>query len=440
MNKRVEIIAQNFCSSVRDGTHDSPKQINKGGKPLITTRHLKDGNIDLKNAYNISEEDYFEINKRSKVDKWDVLLSMIGTVGEVSLIKNEPNFAIKNLGLFKIGDEINAKWLYFFLKSKIGQDQIRNLKQGSTQQYISLKSLRNLKILVPTNEEEKKNIVKILYSIDEKIELNQKKNQTLESIANLIFKSWFIDFDPVRKKNREYAELSKEISNLFPSSLEKYDLGEKPKNWVIENLDNLTSKITTGLNPRKNFILGEGKNYYVTIKNLGENNVVLDQKCDRVDELAILKINSRSDLKKDDILFSGIGTIGKVVYIFDEPKNWNISESIFSLRANLKTTFPSFLYFLLKSYPLQNYVKTLAGGSVQKGIRMGSLKNYTFVMPTYEIQKKFDEIINPFIKKISTNLKEIKILNETRDTLLTKFISGKLKISNTSKIVKEVNI
>ena len=183
-----------------------------------------------------------------------------------------------------------------------------------------------------------------------------------------------------------------------------------------------------------------GENFYVTIKNLGNLDVILNQKCDKIDDLAIQRINSRSDLKKNDILFSGIGTIGKVVYIFNEPENWNISESVFSLRAKSDVTYPSFLYFLLKSYPLQNYVQTLAGGSVQKGIRMGSLKNFKLSMPKHEIQKKFNEIVTPLINKVSINLNETNILIGLRDALLTKLISGELRISDTSKIVQEANI
>jgi len=217
-------------------------------------------------------------------------------------------------------------------------------------------------------------------------------------------------------------------------------LGDIPENWKVANLDDVTSKFTTGLNPRKNFVLGSGENFYITIKNLGDFEIVLDDKCDKVNSEAIKKINDRSNLNKDDILFSGIGTIGKVVYVFDEPKNWNISESVFSMRANPEVTYPSFLYQLLKSYPLQGYVEAHAEGSVQKGIRMGSLKMYKFSLSNFEVQNKFNEIISPMINKISINLKEIKDLVATRDILLPKLISGELRILDAEKIVQENSV
>jgi len=94
------IEAQIFCEKVADGTHDSPKQ-RESGKLLITSKNIKNSRLDVASAYHISSDDFDEVNRRSKVDQWDVLLSMIGTVGEVCLIDSEPDFAIKNVGLFK---------------------------------------------------------------------------------------------------------------------------------------------------------------------------------------------------------------------------------------------------------------------------------------------------------------------------------------------------
>lgn len=111
------IPAKEYCIKVADGTHDSPKQ-SQVGKLLVTSKNIKDGRLDTLSAYKISETDFEDVNKRSKVDRWDLLLSMIGTVGEVCMISDEPDFAIKNVGLFKCGNEIRAKWLYYFLRSE----------------------------------------------------------------------------------------------------------------------------------------------------------------------------------------------------------------------------------------------------------------------------------------------------------------------------------
>ena len=93
-----------YCSSVRDGTHDTPKPTSEG-KPLVTSKAINNNRIDFNQTYNISLEDFDKINKRSLVEKWDILMSMIGTVGRLFLVREEPDYAIKNVALFKIGDE-----------------------------------------------------------------------------------------------------------------------------------------------------------------------------------------------------------------------------------------------------------------------------------------------------------------------------------------------
>lgn len=144
---------QKVCMSeiieVRDGTHDSPKQT-EDGFYLVTSRHLKEEGIDYANAYKISEQDYKQISRRSKVDKNDLLFSMIGTLGLIHYVDEEPSYAIKNIGLFKCSKKPEfAKYLYLLLKSPIGKDFIFENADGSTQEYISLGGLRSFSFAYP---------------------------------------------------------------------------------------------------------------------------------------------------------------------------------------------------------------------------------------------------------------------------------------------------
>ena len=228
MNNQEFIPASEFCDLVTDGTHDSPKKTEFGVK-LVTSKNIVGGKLDLTSAYFISESDAQNINKRSQVHINDVLLSMIGTVGEVALIEKEPDFVIKNVGLLKNSDPKKAKWLYYYLKSPITQNLIKDRLRGTTQQYIPLGELRNLPILKPNSEEHLQNTIEQLSSLDKKIQLNTQINQTLEQIAQALFKSWFVDFDPVRTKvqalsdglSLEQAELAamQAISGKTPEEL-----------------------------------------------------------------------------------------------------------------------------------------------------------------------------------------------------------------------------
>jgi type I restriction enzyme S subunit len=137
---------------VKDGTHDSPKYASEGYS-LITSKHLKkDGQIDFGSANRISREDYNAINRRSKVDNNDVLYSMIGTIGNILLVDQDSiDFAIKNIGLFKTSQRKDiASYFYHYLKSDFACQYFRERFSGSTQQYVTLRTMRELPVLLPS--------------------------------------------------------------------------------------------------------------------------------------------------------------------------------------------------------------------------------------------------------------------------------------------------
>ena len=169
---------------VRDGTHDSPKKKNFG-KYLITSKNIKCGSVIFENAYYISDEDFELINKRSKVDVDDLLFTMIGTVGEIAHIIDEPDFAIKNVGLIKTRDRILARYLFHYLQSSVAKKYIADNKSKGSQVFLALGKIRNFPIpYVPSDIQSR--IVHVLDNFDtvcndlniglpKEIELRQKQ-------------------------------------------------------------------------------------------------------------------------------------------------------------------------------------------------------------------------------------------------------------------------
>lgn len=254
-----------------------------------------------------------------------------------------------------------------------------------------------IKIPLPDIKTQNK-IVKINNILLKRIRIKKELNQNLLKMSRFLYKEFYLN------KAKTY-------------NVKKY-----------VTLDEVTSKFTTGLNPRKNFVLGEGDNYYVTIKNMANNSIVLDDKCASITDEALIKINKRSDLKVGDLLFSGIGTIGRVHLIDEKPTNWNISESVFTMRPN-ELVSSEFLFIMLLSQEIQEHAKTLVSGSVQKGVRMRDLKAFEFILPNEKDKSFLDSLFIPIVAHIKSNEKEIRELTKLRDTLLPKLMSGKIDVS-----------
>jgi type I restriction enzyme S subunit len=151
INLKNGINSETFFDRVTDGTHDTPKRKNEGYR-LLTSKNISNYSLNLSTDYFISEKDYNEVNKRSKPDKNDILFGMIGTVGQVCMIIEEPDFAIKNMGLFKTRDPIRSKIGFHYFKSRQFQFNLNAQLSGTTQKYVSLGYLRGLKLPNPADK------------------------------------------------------------------------------------------------------------------------------------------------------------------------------------------------------------------------------------------------------------------------------------------------
>ena len=338
------------------------------------------------------------VDRVNKFCRNDILLSNIRPYFKKMILSdNNSGCSSDVLVIETINKDVNPKFLYYRLRLDDFFDYVILTSKGTKMPRGDKKAIMNFELEVPKLDIQNK-IVKIIENIDKKIELNNKINNNLYEMLKDIYKELYLN-------NSSY------------------------KNWKSMTLDDVTSKFATGLNPRKNFVLGQGNNYYVTIKNMQNNQVVLDSKCDRVDDEALVKINKRSDLKVGDLLFSGIGTIGRTYLIKNKPTNWNVSESVFTIRPNNKIS-SEFLYLLLLDSDMQNYAVSKASGSVQKGIRMADLKLYKLNVPEKEWMEAFTNTVRPLIDKIYLNYEMNDKLCKLRDALLPKLMNDEIDLDN----------
>ena len=177
-------------TDVRDGTHDSPQYV-EDGHPFITSKNVKDGFINYEDIQYVSDKDYEEINKRSKVDKNDILMGMIGTIGNIALVRETPDFAIKNVALIKDIGEVFYHYLYHCLQSNSVAHQLDENLDGGTQKFIALNKIRELVIPVPSEYEQHK-IGDYMELLDNLITLHQCKLEKLKNIKKSMLEKMFI--------------------------------------------------------------------------------------------------------------------------------------------------------------------------------------------------------------------------------------------------------
>ena len=339
------------------------------------------------------------------------------------LIKAKGNVVCSNFcTAFRVKAGWNPLYVYYFWQNVYNHGAFFNF-EGKTS---GIKNLQLDNALSAIDIEylplEKQNqIVASLASIDEKIKVNRQINDNLEAMAKQLYDYWFVQFDFPNEEGKPYK--SNGGAMVWNEKLKR----EIPQRWSDCVLGDYIGRITNGLNPRKNFVLGSGNNYYVTIRSLVGTTIDWNN-CDRCDDEALSKINSRSQLQIGDIIFSAIGTIGRTYYILEEPTNWNISETSFTLRA--KENVPNdFFYGMLRSNEIQIKADKAAMGSTLRCLVMDSLCSLQYIeIPNY-MMKLFAAKVSPLYRQIHRNNKEIAELTKQRDKLLPLLMNGQAMVN-----------
>lgn len=373
--------ADAYCDSVRDGTHDSPKPVERGHR-LITSKHIANETLNFAGANFISDEDYEAINQRSKVDVGDLLFSMIGTVGRVYHVDDEPDYAIKNMGLFKISDELKSKYLFYYMQSPTAKQYIEGCLAGSTQKFMSLTNLRAFPIVYPNDHTTMAAIVEILDSLTWKHRINQRTNDYLIQLG------------------MEYWKLA---------------AGRSPS---MKKIADIAADIITGKTPPTKKAEYYGRDYpFVTIPDMHSATWLCST------ERCLSKLGNAVQPKKlvprGAVLVSCIATIG-LVGIVQRPSHFN---------QQINAVIPGHAgdeYYLY--YALNSIKDTLLGigatGSATLNVNKRAFSNIEIPWPDRLTMERYTSNVSPLFKLIENNSIESLRLRGLRDALLPKLISG----------------
>lgn len=399
-----------------------------GDVPFLTPSDFDGGRYAKKTERTLSNQGV-EILNRVLIER-GIAVSCIGwQMGKSIIIKNltVTNQQINTI----IPDENKVSLLFLYYTLLARRDQIFNLGSTATRTPIVNKStFEKIEILLPSLEEQA-SIAAILGSLDDKIELNRQMNATLEQMAQALFKSWFVDFDPVKAKAAGYQPegMSADIAALFPAEFEKSELGMIPKGWKVSSIGETTSLIIDhrGKTPKK---LGSDWVLYgipaISAKNIKAGRFVEKSATNFVDQ-NLYDQWMKDKLVSGDILMTSEAPLGELLYLSNNPQ-FCLSQRVFALRANSKICLPPYLYFWLGAAETQTRLYSRATGTTVLGIRQSELRKVEVLIPPIQIQQKADEILHACLAKIEATELEIEELSNLRDVLLPKLLTGKLQV------------
>ncbi|WP_417935831.1 restriction endonuclease subunit S [Haemophilus influenzae] len=433
-------------------------QITPNTHPYIRVRDMKGKFIPTDELEYVPDHIFPKI-KNYIVNTNDVIVSIVGTIGLVSIITEKLNNASQTENCAKLSglDRIDAEYLYYFLISEIGQAELQKATVGAVQPKLPLYGLENVSIDWKTRTE-REEIVKQLNSLDNKIQLNTQINQTLEKIAQALFKSWFIDFDPVRAKAQalsdglslEQAELAAiqaisgktpeeltalsqtqpdrytelaETAKAFPCEMVEVDGVEVPKGWEYKPADELFD-IGIGKTPLRKetewFSTNPDDMQWISIKDMGNSGVFITESSEFLTNQAVDKFNIRK-IPENTVLLSFKLTIGRVSITTCETTT---NEAI----AHFKITDKSFLtteylYLFFQQFDFNSLGST---SSIATAVNSKTIKGIEILIPNEELIKAFQMKISNIFAQIKNLTIENKNLVETRDLLLPRLLNGEL--------------
>lgn len=377
--------ADAYCDSVRDGTHDSPKPVERGHR-LITSKHIANETLNFAGANFISDEDYEAINQRSRVDVGDLLFSMIGTVGRVYRVDDEPDYAIKNMGLFKISDELKSKYLFYYMQSPTAKQYIEGCLAGSTQKFMSLTNLRAFPIVYPNDHTTMAAIVEILDSLTWKHRINQRTNDYLAATVNAGFNALIAD-----------------------------ETREVPLPQVIDVMSGGTPKT------KESSYWNDGAIPFFGPGDVGSSTYVLETE-KHITELGLENCNS-SLYPKGTVFLTARGTVGKVA-VAGKPMAMN--QSCFAL-SGIDWVPQTYVYQVIKR--AVKHLKAKANGATFAAINTRDLGDELIPIPSRKAVEAYDNWAEPLFSLMLANEEESFHLASLRNALLPKLMSGEIDVS-----------
>jgi len=400
------------------------------GIPFLRSQNIEPFRLNLNDVKFVGPL-FHENLRKSALSPGDVVIVRTGKPGACAVIPESlPISNCSDIVIVRCGPELDARFLMYYVNS-VAAHHIHSNLVGAVQQHFNVGAARRLRLRLPLIQEQR-TIAHILGTLDDKIEVNRCMNETLEAMARAIFKSWFVDFVPVRAKasgepNESICRrlgLTPELLALFPDNFQDSELGEIPVGWEVMPLEQLTSYLNRGISPK-----------YIEDGGV----LVLNQKCVRNRSVDPSK-GRRHDpgqravdgrlLEIGDILVNstGVGTLGRVAQLIEIYEPAIVDSHITIVRADTKKI--SWNYLGVAMLERQEEIEALGEGSTgQTELSRTRLGALSILRPPLPLRNYFDHCVIEMRKKAESNNVQSSSLASTRDALLPKLLSGDFNAS-----------
>ena len=437
-------------ADVIDSLHKTPKY-SDSGYPMVRCVNLRYGSLELSNTRFVSEKIFNEYSCKYTPKIGDIIITRVGANFGVTSYVEETNFCLGQNTAAIVPTKINHRYLYYILNSVVGRQQMDVLVAGAAQPTLSLKAIKNLNI-PRLGDEIEDEIANAVGALDDKIKLNRQMNETLEGMAQALFKSWFVDFDPViddalasgKEIPTELSEraavraalgdkrqpLPEEIRTLFPNEFtDSAELGWLPKGWEACIIGNELETILGGTPARKNKdFWNEGSIPWINSGKVNEFRVI--EPSELITEDALKKSATKLLPKRTTLLAITGATLGQVSINEIE---CCANQSVVGIVGNEK--FPNEYIYLWIQSTIGKIISSQTGGA-QQHINKANVNEANILLPNRITLDYFSAIVAAYFDNIASNCFSIQTLTKLRDTLLPKLLSGEIRIPEAGKMVE----
>jgi type I restriction enzyme S subunit len=420
------------------GTMLKAEEYSNEGAPVISVGEIREGYLVIgSKTPRISDETIARL-PRFLLRQNDIVFGRKGSTHRNALIKkDEEGFFLGSDGIrLRVNSEsICPKYLSYQLRSARAVSWLKANSEGTTMPSLNQDILSRFPItLLPVADQ--KAIAHILGTLDDKIELNRKTNETLEATAKALFKSWFVDFDPVRAKAEgRPTGLPAEISDLFPDSFEDSELGAIPSGWRVTPVGDVVECVggSTPSTSEADYWVG-GEYFWATPKDLSSlSEPFLLDTAKKITADGVQRISS-GILPVGTVLLSSRAPVG---YVAAACVPVSINQGFIALKSNGLMSSAYLLNWCLSN--VQQF-KNRASGTTFAEISKAAFRPIPLLVPSEQVARSFSDKAQALYERVVSNMRQSTLLAATRDTLLPKLISGELRIPDAEKMLEEVGV